>query len=184
MTRAIFSAAVLFLLLSAAAVPAQVRPVEAAPAEAPEQGVPANLPESIQAEYQGGIYGYSQKEQGQIKFDVINERLIFLGEDGKEKFSIPYDAIILVYPSQKKVTSGTGRAVSMIPLPGASIGGMFLKKKKNYLVIQYQDQDVDVKGAANFLIDTGDELFKAIHAVGTKAEMQRRGDAYIRKKTF
>jgi hypothetical protein len=184
MTRAIFQAALVLLVLSAGTALAQVRPVQSSPADEPERAVPKELPDSVDVEYQGGIYGYSDKEKGAIRFDDINERLVFYGEDGKEKFSIPYDAILVVYPSQKKVRSGTGRAVGMIPVPGAAIGGMFMKKKKNYLIIQYSDPEVNVEGTANFLIDTGDLLFSAIHAVGQKAEMQRRGDAYIRKRTI
>ena len=174
------------LLLAFSAIPAsgQVRPVVQPSTDAQESPVPENLPDVIKVDYQGGVFGYSQKQDGTIRFDDINERLVFYGEDDKEKFSIPYDAIAVVYPSQQKVRSGTGRAVGAIPVPGASIAGLFMKKKKNYLVIQFEDIDVDVTGTANFLIDTGDLLAAAIHAVGQRAEMQRRGDAYIRKKGY
>lgn len=174
------------LLLAVFAIPAsaQVRPVEQSSTDTQESPVPENLPDVIRVDYQGGVFGYSQKQDGTIRFDDINERLVFYGEDNKEKFSIPYDAIAVVYPSQQKVRSGTGRAVGAIPVPGASIAGLFMKKKKNYLVIQFEDIDVDVTGTANFLIDTSDLLTAAIHAVGQRAEMQRRGDAYIRKKGY
>ncbi len=148
----------------------------------PVSVAPSELPEEIQAQYQGGIYGFSSKEKGTLNFDTINERLIFSGKDGKERFSIAYDSILVVYPSQKKVRSGTGRAVGAIPVPGASIGGLFMKKKKNYLVIEYEDTEVGIKGTANFLVDTSEILTDAIHAVGTNAEMSQRGDAYIRRR--
>lgn len=187
MKRAILPLAGILIFSFTGVVAAQVRPVERQEPQTEEpaqtQEVSGEIPEVIKTEYKGGVYGYSEKEKGTIRFDDINERLIFFGEDGKEKFSIPYDAIAVVYPSQKKVQSGTGRTVSMIPLPGAAIGGLFMKKKKNYLVIQYSDPDVAVQGTANFLMDTGDELFAAIRAVGEKAELQKRGDAYIRKRT-
>ena len=32
-------------------------------------------PESFVAKYQGGMFGYSQKEQGSLKFDDANEKL-------------------------------------------------------------------------------------------------------------
>ncbi len=183
MTRVLISFAALLILFTVGAS-AQVRPAVSSDSEEAERTAPAVLPKSIATEYQGGIYGFSEKEKGTIKFDELNERLVFFGEDGKEKFSIPYEAIVVVYPSKKKVQSGTGRAIGAIPFPGASLGGAFLKKQKNYLVIQYLDPDVDIRGTVNFLIDTGDELFAAIHAVGQNAELQRRGDAYIRKKTY
>lgn len=165
---------------------AQIRPSEssAARTEVKNSKVPDKLPDSIEVEYRGGLYGYSKKEKGTIGFDQINERVIFFGKDGKEKFSVPFAAISVVHPSQKKVRSGTGRAVGAIPVPGAAIGGLFMKKKKNYLVIRFDDPDVDATGAINFLVDTEEILTLAVHAVGQRAEMQQRGDAYIRKKSF
>lgn len=163
---------------------AQVRPAEHVKETVVAASDEREMLEKIEVKYQGGLFGYSKKEHGSIKFDDINERLGFFGEDGKERFSIPYSAIVVVYPSQKKVQSGTGRAVSAVPIPGASLGGLFMKKKKNYLVLNYDDQDVDAKGAINFLVDTPEILFNSIYTIGEKAEMKARGDSYIRKKEF
>ncbi|MCO6511209.1 MAG: hypothetical protein J5I65_10505 [Aridibacter famidurans] len=182
MKRNLILAAIVVLFLASASY-SQIRPAERTEDTQAESPIPENLPETIETEYQGGIFGFSDKEKGILKFDMTNERLIFADEAGKERFSIPFEAIKVVYPSQQKVRSGTGRAVGAIPLPGASIAGMFMKKKKNYLVIQYEDQEVDVEGAANFLVDTADILTGAIHAIGQNAEMSRRGDSYIRKQT-
>lgn len=158
---------------------AQPRPVDKTQPQT-KPTVKRTAPESFQAKYQGGMFGYGKKEEGTLKFDDINERLIFLGKDQKEKFSIPYKALLVVYPSSIKVQSGTGRAVSVIPLPGAGIGGMFMKKKKNYLILQFRDPDVDVQGTTSFLIDTGELLESVVQTLGEKAEMLRRGDAYYR----
>lgn len=178
-----FILAALVFALAAPAAFSQVRPVERTDEAEAESPIPENLPETIETEYQGGIYGFSDKEKGIIKFDLVNERLVFADEAGKERFSIPFEAIKVVYPSQQKVRSGTGRAVGAIPLPGASIAGLFMKKKKNYLVVQYEDIEVDVEGTANFLVDTADLLTGAIHAIGQNAEMSRRGDSYVRKRS-
>ncbi|QQS42979.1 MAG: hypothetical protein IPM63_08620 [Acidobacteriota bacterium] len=175
--------ATLAVLLFAPALFSQIRPVERAEDTQAESPIPENLPETIETEYQGGVFGFSEKEKGILKFDMTNERLFFADEAGKERFSIPFEVIKVVYPSQQKVRSGTGRAVGAIPLPGASIAGLFMKKKKNYLVIQYEDIDVDVEGSANFLVDTADLLTGAIHAIGQNAEMNRRGDSYFRKRS-
>ena len=55
-----------------------------------------------------------------------------------------------------------------------------MKKKKNYLVIQYSDQDVDVQGMASFLIDTDELLESVIQTLGDKAGMTPRGNAFYR----
>ena len=175
---------------------AQVRPVEteteleektaADPAEEVKEKPKSQqyFRKKFPVKYQGGLFGYSKKAHGTIGFDEINERMIFFGKDGKEKFSIPYKSIIVVYPSQKKVRAGSGRVIGAAPLPGLGLLGSLIKKKKNYMIVQFDDPDVKAKGNANFLLDTGEVLAEAITALGENAEMKKRGDAYIRKKDF
>lgn len=169
---------------------AQVRPAESNTENAKSEQVQAKQPinrkmlEAIEVVYKGGLYGFSKSQDGTLKFDTTNERLVFVGKDGKERFSIPYQSMIVIYPSQKQMQSGAGRVVSALPIPGAGIGGRFIKKKKNYMVIQFDDPDVKAKGTVNFLVDTGDLLKAAIYSVGENAEMKARGDAYIRKGDF
>ncbi len=178
MKKTLFLIGAIFCVFSVNAF-AQPRPVEkTAPVVKPVAAQTA--PASFEARYEGGMFGYSKKEKGTLRFDDINERLVFLGKDGKEKFSVPYKAFLVVYPSSRKVQSGAGRAVSVIPLPGAGIGGMFMKKKKNYLIIQFRDPDVNVQGTTSFLLDTDELLASVVQTLGTKAEMLRRGDAFYR----
>ena len=176
----VFVLTVMFTLNAAA----QVRPADRTNETVVSDPAQSDMLETIAVKYQGGLFGYNKKEHGTIRFDDINERLSFYGEDGKERFSIPYSALLVVYPSQKKVQSGTGRAVGAIPVPGASIGGLFMKKKKNYLVLNFDDQDIEAKGAINFLVDTPDLLSDSIYTIGEKAEMKRRGDSYFRSKEY
>lgn len=143
-----------------------------------------DFPKSFEVKYQGGLFGYSKKQKGTIGFDEINERFIFFGEDGKEKFSLPYSAIIMVSPSQKKVQSGTGRAVGAVPVFGSGILGGLIKKKKNYLVVKFEDLEVGANGDINFLLDTEELVTSAINTLGNHAEMKPRGDAYIRSKGY
>jgi hypothetical protein len=178
MKKILFLLCAMTLALSAN-VFAQPRKVEKTQ-PSPTPVVKRTAPESFKAKYQGGMFGYSEKDEGTLKFDDINERLVFFGEDQKEKFAIPYKAMLVIYPSSRKVQSGAGRAVSVIPIPGAGIGGMFMKKKKNYLIIQFRDPDVEVQGTTSFLIDTDELLESVIHTMGEKADLTRRGDAYYR----
>lgn len=167
------------LLASISDVSAQPRPVEKISVRNVKT-TPA--PNSFSAKYEGGMIGFNDKEQGTLRFDDENQRLVFSGKDGKESFSLPYSAILLVSPSERKVQSGTGRVIGAVPIIGAGLGGSLLKKKKNYLIIQYRDADVDVQGTANFLIDTNELLDSAIQTLGEKAELTQRGDAYYRPK--
>lgn len=175
--KLILLALVLFALATVSF--AQVRPVEK---PTPTATTVKTAPASFEAKYEGGMFGYSRKEKGTLKFDDDGERLVFFGKDGKEKFAIPYESIVVIYPSEKKVQSGTGKAIGAIPVLGAGLGGSLLKKKKHYLAIQFDDQDVNAQGITNFLIDTGDLLDSVIQTIGVKAELTKRGDAYYRPR--
>lgn len=179
MKKLIFSLA-LGLFAGVSIISAQPRPVDKTSTKT-NQTVNRTKISSVEARYEGGIFGYSEREKGTIKFDDENERLVFFSkEDNKELFSIPYKAILVVAPSNRKVQSGAGRAVGSAPILGAGILGSYMKKKKNYLVIQYRDQDVDVQGTTSFLIDTDELLESVIYSLGEKAGMTPRGDAYFR----
>ena len=159
---------------------AQPRPVERTSPN-PATGR-IQLPTSVEARYEGGMFGFSQKEKGQLKFDDMNERLVFYGEDGKEKFSIPLDAMLVIYAQSKSVTSTTGNVVSHIPLPGAFLGG-FIKEKRRYLIMQIEDPDADVKRVVNFKLESKEVLDLMLAAIAQKAKLEQRGDAYYRPRS-
>lgn len=138
-------------------------------------------PSSFDAKYEGGIFGYSQKEEGVLKFDDANERLVFFGKDQKERFGIPYQALLIVYSDEKSVTSTTGNVVKYIPLPGAGLAGL-IKEKRRYLVLNYDDPDVDAKGTTSFKLENKELLESVIHSLGEKASLKQRGEAYVRPR--
>ena len=156
---------------------AQVRPVGDDDSQKPRPPAPS----SIEAKYEGGMFGYSEKESGNLKFDDANQRLIFLGKNGREKFSLPYEAVLLVYPNSESVTSTTGNIVRHIPLPGAGLAGL-IKEKRRFLVIGYDDPDVNAKGTVSFRVENKETLEAAIHGLGAKAKLSPRGDAYYRPR--
>ncbi|MEO8649567.1 MAG: hypothetical protein ABI539_10405 [Acidobacteriota bacterium] len=168
------------LLVASAAVFAQPRSIEKATI-APVQVDLA--PASFEAKYEGGFFGYSKKENGTLKFDDVNLRLVFYGEDQKEKFAVPYSAMQAIYPQSKSVTSTAGSVVSHIPLPGAGLAGL-IREKRRYLVMHFDDPDVDdARGVINFKLETKELLDSVIRSIGEKANLLPRGDAYVRPKT-
>ena len=158
----------------------QPRPVESRSAAPSATKVYA--PAAVAVQYEGGMFGFNQKEKGQLKFDDTNERVVFFGDDGKEKFSIPYDAMVVIYPQSKSVTSTTGNVVSHIPLPGAGLAG-FIKEKRRYLIMQIRDPDADVSGTVNFKLDSKELLDAVIAAIAAKARLEQRGDAYYKPRS-
>ncbi len=90
---------IITLFLCAGAAFAQPRPVDASSKIAAAPANPA--PASFVAKYEGGMFGYSAKEVGMLKFDDANQRLVFFGKDQKEKFQIPYKSVQVIYPQSK-----------------------------------------------------------------------------------
>jgi hypothetical protein len=156
---------------------AQVRPVETKTEET-KSVRPA--PASFAAKYEGGMFGFSKKENGTLKFDDDNARLVFFGKDGKEKFGIPYKSLLVIFPQSKSVQSTTGRVVSAVPY-GGILGG-FIREKRRYLVMNFDDPDVDAKGLVNFRLADKDLLDSVLVALSQKANLKSRGDAFYRPK--
>ena len=176
MKRLLFLLAFSLFALSSIAS-AQPRPTEKGKPSAAQ----TTAPETVAAKYEGGMFGFDKKEEGSIKFDDVNERLVFFGKDQKEKFAIPYNAMVMVYTGTKSVRSGAGTAVSVIPLPGAGLAGL-IREKRHYLTIQFSDRDVEASGVANFRIESDQMRKTIVHALGAKAQLTQRGDAYYRPR--
>lgn len=141
----------------------------------------APAPASFAAKYEGGLFGFNEKQSGTLKFDDANERLVFHGKDGLEKFSIPYKSMIVVSPQSRSVRSTTGTVVSHIPLPGAGLAGL-LRSKKRYLLVNFNDPDAQVTGLVNFKLDNKELLASVLQTLGDKAKLTQRGDAYYRPR--
>ena len=174
-----FFIAICVAILCSLGLSAQVRPVSDDDSTRPRSVAPA----SVEAKYEGGMFGNKEKEDGQLKFDDANERLVFyVGKTGKEKFSVPYKAMTMVYPNHESVTSKTGNVVRHIPVPGAGLFSL-IKEKRRFLVIQFEDPEVDVLGTVNFRLENRETLERVIEALGRKGNLTQRGDAYYRPKT-
>ena len=169
--------AMYLLLLLASAIVAQPRPIEKS---ANPNTKPA--PAAFEAKYEGGLFGFTEKAEGTLKFDDENGRLVFYGKTQKEMFSIPFESLIVIYPTSESVTSTAGNVVKNIPLPGAGLAGL-IKEKRRYLVMQFDDPDADVKGMVNFKIENKELLDSVIQTLGIKANMTQRGDAFYRPRT-
>ncbi|MGI8786752.1 MAG: hypothetical protein ACR2HG_03180 [Pyrinomonadaceae bacterium] len=166
------------LFACASFVSAQPRPIDKTDTKSAAK---KTAPASFEAKYEGGMFGYAEKETGTLKFDDANERLVFFGKEGKELFAMPYETLLLIYPQSQSVRSTTGTVVSAVPLPGAALAGL-IREKRRYLVVHFDDPDVDAKGIVNFKLDNKELLDSVIDTLGEKAKLTQRGDAYYRPK--
>ena len=139
----------------------------------------APAPQTVKAKYEGGVFGYMKKQTGTLSFDDPNRRLVFRDKQGKEYISIPYDSIAAVYgdTQSRRPTSATviGSA-SIYTLPA-----LLIRSKYRYLTMQFSDPDTRVSGVTSFKVDTKQLLDSLVVAVGQKADLEPRGEAYVRK---
>jgi hypothetical protein len=142
----------LAMLLLPMFIAAQPRPADKTPTD------PANIPGAFEARYESGIFGSSNtKQKGTLRFDDANERIVFHRLDGAENIG------------------------SKLPVPGAALFNLATTNRK-YLIVHYDEQEVDAQGIANFRFDKKQLLLMFIDALGTRAKMVKRGDAYYRGK--
>lgn len=174
-----FSLAILIAFCFSALAYAQPRPVGS---DKPVVKAPA-APESFEAQYEGGVVGFSGKMAGTLKFDDPNLRLVFYSKENKEIFHIPYDALIVIYPQSQAVTTTAGNVIKYIPLPGAGLAG-FIKEKRRYMIATYDDPDVDAKGTVNFRLATKELLDSVLQTLADKAQLVQRGDAFYRPRAL
>ena len=166
-----------FIVFGFAAAAAQPRMID----KKPVKSDPAVFSQSsFKVQYNGGMFGFTQKEEGLLKFDDANFRLVFVDKSNKERFSIPYKTISSIYPNATSSQSTSGKVVQHVPVPGAGIAGMFMKEKKKFMIVNFDDEEVNAKGSINFKLESQEMVNKAIQSLGTKAEMQSRGDSYFR----
>jgi hypothetical protein len=158
--------------------PQKQQPAEAAQTAMPK---PAPAPNSFQAKYEGGLFGFSEKIEGTLNFDETNERIVFRNKANKEVFAFPYKSLLVIYPDSKSSRPTAATVGSVIPVPGAGLLGL-IKTKKPYLIMQFDDPRADVKGAVSFKLQNKELLRSVIFSLGEKAEMKQRGDAFYRPR--
>jgi len=151
-------------------------------ARAPTTAPPA-APSVVKAKYEGGVTGYMKKQTGTLLFNDAERRLVFRDKAQREYFSIPYDALAAIWPDTQARRTTAGTVVSSLPLPyGANMLGLLMRNKQRYMVVQFDDDDTDVRGVTSFKLDNKQTLASVIHTLAGKADLKPRGESFIRNK--
>jgi hypothetical protein len=144
---------------------------------------PAPAPQTFKAKYEGGIFGYNKKQDGTLTFDDGNKRLVFRNKEQKEVLSIPYSALTGAYADTKAGRPKAAQVVGALPLPyGANMLSWLARKKYRYLTLQFNDEDTNARGITSFKVDTKELLNSVLYTLAEKAELEARGDGFIRRK--
>ncbi len=177
-----------FLVIGALAIGAYAQRPRTADADydstATRKPAPRAAPQTFKAKYEGGIVGYTKKQDGTLTFDDTNSRLLFRNKQRKEVLFIPYKAIIAAYPDTQSRRPTAARVISSVPVPyGLNIPAMFVRKKYRYMTLNFEDPDTEVSGLTSFKVENKQMLESVLHTLASKAELSARGDGYVRKKT-
>src|SRR5499426_703201 len=140
---------------------------------------PPAAPSTVNAKYEGGVFGYTKKMDGTLNFDDAGQRLVFRDEKGKEILFVPYNAITAASGDTHKVQPSAATVASHVPYVG--LPASLIKTKVKYLTLQYSDQDSKVSGVASFKLDNKDILDSVLVTLAGKAGLSRRGDVFVRK---
>lgn len=145
---------------------------------------PVPAPQTFKAKYEGGVIGYTKKQDGTLSFDDTNSRLIFRNKQQKEVLFIPYGAISAAYPDTQSRRPAAATVIGSIPAPyGLNIPAWFVRKKYRYLTLHFNDPDTNVNGLTSFKLANKELLTSVLNTLANKADLTQRGDGYIRKKT-
>src|SRR5215207_90225 len=150
------------------------RAVEPDPTANTQTSKPRPAPKTLNAKYEGGIFGYNKTMQGTLTFDDANNRLLFKDKNPPKEISIPYEAITSAFADSKKVQPAAATVASNVPSIYA-LPARFIKHKVRYLTVQYSDPNSNVSGITSFKIDDKELLESVLVTLAEKTNMTIRG---------
>ena len=178
----IISALLLLGVLLTGAYAQRPRSMDPQPAAKPAPAVkPAPAPKTVNAKYEGGVFGYNKTMEGTLTFDDANNRLIFKDKKPPKEISIPYEAITSAFADSKKVQPAAATVAQNVPSI-YSLPARFIKHKVRYLTLQFSDPDSKISGITSFKISDKDLLESVLVTLAEKTNMTLRGDVYVKKK--
>lgn len=172
----------MILMIGYAALAQRPRTItQDAPGTATNMPPPPPAPQTFNAKYEGGVFGYNKKMEGTLSFDDPNNRLVFRNDKQKEILFVPYNALTGAYADTHSVKPAAATVAGSIPSI-YSLPANFIKTKVRYLTLQYNDPDSNVAGVTSFRLENKDILDSVLNTLADKAGLSRRGDVFVRKK--
>ena len=175
--------ALLMALFVSAALAQRPRSVnDPAPDPATTTTQPSNMsaPSTVNANYEGGVFGYNKKINGSLTFDDTNRRLLFRNKQQQEVLFIPYDAVLSAcadVKSKRPIVADVAARASIFGLPG-----LLIKKKFRYLTLQYRDPDTNASGVTSFKLENKQTLEAVLNTLAAKSGLTQRGEVFVRRK--
>ncbi len=171
-------------------VPPQQQQTEAAAADGQKTPkvmapTPTAPPKVVPAKYMGGFAGYRKKQEGMLTFDDRNQRLVFRDKNEKEVISISYDAVMVTFADREtRRLMGNGTQSVVLGAGGIlALPSLLLKKKFEYLTIEFEDPETYLKGVTQFKLKDQDIIESMAYALAQRAGLIQQGQVYTRRRT-
>src|SRR6266511_1816661 len=143
----------LLTMIMAVAICAQrPRTIDTSTAADATKAAPPAAPQTMNAKYEGGVFGYNKAMEGTLSFDDTNGRLLFRNKQRREVLFIPYAGVTSAFADTQKRQPAAATAASQVPLIYA-LPAHFIKKKVRYLTLQFSDPDTKVGGVTSFRLE-------------------------------
>ena len=139
------------------------------------------VPKTVNAKYEGGVFGYTKTMEGTLTLDDENSQLLFKDKKTPKQLHIPYAAVTSAFADTQKRQPAAATVASQVPLI-YSFPAHFIKTKVRYLTIQYSDPDSQQNGITSFKLENKELLNSVLVALAEKTGMTQRGDIYVKKK--
>ena len=145
---------------------------------------PPAPPKVIPAKYMGGFAGYRKKQEGMLNFDDRNQRLVFRDKNEKEVISISYDAVTVAFADREtRRLMGSGTQSVVLGTAGIlGLPGLLLKKKFEYLTIEFEDPETYLKGLTQFKLKDRQIIDSVAYALAQRAGLIQQGQVYTRRR--
>jgi hypothetical protein len=167
--------------------PAEQKQAQEGPA-APKVTSPAPPapPKVIPAKYMGGFANYRKKQEGMLTFDDRNQRLVFRDKNEKELISISYDAVMVAFADREtRRLMGDGTKSVVLGTAGIlGLPGLLLKKRFEYLTIQFEDPQTYLKGTTQFKLKNQEIIDSVAYALAQRAGLIQQGAVYTRRRVM
>ncbi len=148
--------------------------------------VPPAPPKVVPAKYMGGFASYRKKQEGMLTFDDRNQRLVFRDKNEKEVISISYDAVMVAFADHEtRRLMGDGTKSVVLGTAGIfGLPGMLLKKKFEYLTIQFEDPETYLRGTTQFKLKNKEIIDSMAYALAQRAGLVQQGAIYTRRRVI
>ena len=138
-------------------------------------------PTTVNAKYEGGVFGYTKTMEGTLTLDDENSQLLFKDKKTTKQIHIPYEAVTSAFADTQKRQPKAATVASSVPSIYA-LPAKFIKTKVRYLTLQYSDPDSNQNGVTSFKLENKEVLNSVLAALALKSGMTLRGDIYVKKK--